>query len=51
MTEHLNQWHFVIAAYAVGVMGTLALVGWVWTAMIRAEQRRDRSRGDAARAR
>jgi hypothetical protein len=44
MTENLNQWHFVIAAYAVGVTGTLALVGWVWTAMRRAEKRRDLSR-------
>ena len=45
MTENLNQWNFVIAAYAVGVIGTLALVGWVWTAMRRAEKRRDESRG------
>ena len=35
----------VIAAYAVGVVATLALVGWVWTAMVRAEKRRDQSRG------
>ena len=45
MTENLNQWHVVIAAYAVGVIGTLALVGWVWTAMRHAEKRRDESRG------
>ena len=45
MSEHLNQWHFVIAAYAVGVVGTSALVGWVWTAMVGAEKRRDESRG------
>lgn len=45
MTEQLDQWHFVIAAYAVGVLGTLVLVGWVWTAMVRAEKRRDESRG------
>ena len=45
MTENLNQWNFVIAAYAVGVIGTLVLVGWVWTAMRRAEKRRDESRG------
>lgn len=51
MGEGLNQWHFVIAAYGVGVVGTLALVGWVWTAMVRAEKRRDLSRGDGARAR
>jgi len=45
MAEHLNQWNFVLAAYAVGVFGTLALVGWVWTAMRRAEKRRDNARG------
>ena len=45
MHEGLSQWHYVIAAYAVGVIGTLALVGWVWTAMCRAEKRRDESRG------
>ena len=44
MAEGLNQWHFVIAAYAVGAAGTLTLVGWVWTAMRRAEKRRDEAR-------
>ena len=42
--EALNQWNFVIAAYAVGVGATLALVIWSWIAMRRAERRRDRSR-------
>ena len=45
MAEGLNQWQFVIAAYAVGVMGTLGLTGWVWTAMRRAERRRDQAKG------
>lgn len=45
MREELSQWDFVTAAYAVGVLGTLALVAWAWTAMRRAEKRRDRSRG------
>ena len=45
MAEGLNQWHFVIAAYAVGVTGTLMLVGWAWTAMRHAERRRDEARG------
>ena len=45
MAEGLNQWTFVIAAYAVGVIGTLAMVGWAWSAMRRAEKRRDDSRG------
>jgi nitrate reductase gamma subunit len=42
--EALNEWSFVVAAYAVGVAGTLALVAWSWLAMRRAEARRERSR-------
>ena len=42
--ETLDQWHYVAAAYAVGVGATLALIGWSWLAMMRAERRRDRSR-------
>ena len=45
MHEGLTQWHYVLAAYAVGIAGTLALVGWTWAAMRAAEQRRDRARG------
>ena len=41
MSESLNQWDFVVAAYAVGVSGTLAMVAWSWIAMKRAEARRD----------
>ena len=41
MRETLDPWLFVIAAYAIGVIGTLALVGWSWLAMRRAERRRD----------
>lgn len=41
MRETLDPWPFVIAAYAVSVIGTLALVGWSWLAMRRAERRRD----------
>jgi nitrate reductase gamma subunit len=44
MREALDQWTFVIAAYVVGVGGTLALVAWSWIGMRRAEQRRERSR-------
>ena len=44
MAEGLNQWQFVIAAYSVGVMGTLVLTGWAWTAMRRAERRRDEAK-------
>jgi len=39
--EALDQWNFVVAAYAVGVGGTLAMVAWSWLSMKRAERRRD----------
>lgn len=45
MREALDQWSFVIAAYAVGVGAILALVAWSWLAMKRAEKRRDEARG------
>jgi hypothetical protein len=45
MREALNQWDFVLAAYALGIVGTLATVAWSWVAMKRAEARRDRARG------
>lgn len=45
MRENLDQWTFVLAAYAIGVGATLILVGWSWLAMKRAERRRDESRG------
>lgn len=41
MHEGLDQWSFVIAAYALGIAGTLLLTGWSWIAMRRAERRRD----------
>lgn len=44
MREGLDPWPFVNAAYALGVLGTLALVGLAWLAMRRAEARRERSR-------
>ena len=45
MREALDQWDFVIAAYAIGVLGTLGLVAWSYYAMRRAEARRDKARG------
>jgi hypothetical protein len=44
MREVLDQWDFVIAAYTVGLGGTLAMVAWSWLAMIRAERRREETR-------
>ncbi len=45
MREALNHWDYVIAAYALGVIGTALLIGWSWLAMRRAEARRDRVKG------
>ncbi|MFC4255135.1 hypothetical protein ACFOWT_06900 [Croceibacterium xixiisoli] len=45
MREALNQWNFVIAAYAVTIIGTLAMVGWSWLSMRRAERQREKARG------
>ncbi len=44
MREALDQWEFVIAAYAVGLVGTIAMIVWSWLAMRRAEKRRDKVR-------
>lgn len=44
MREALDQWDFVLAAYALGIAGTLATVAWSWIAMKRAEARRDKVR-------
>ncbi len=45
MREALDQWDFVALAYIVGVIGTIALVGWAWLGMRRAERRREETRG------
>ena len=44
MREALDPWPFVIAAYALGVGATLALVAWSWLAMRRAEKRREEAK-------
>ena len=33
----MNQWSFVIAAYAIVGVATFGLIGWAWSAMRRAE--------------
>tara|TARA_B100000378_G_scaffold90383_1_gene71449 strand:- start:6455 stop:6628 length:174 start_codon:yes stop_codon:yes gene_type:complete len=45
LTENLDHWPFVIACYAIGIAGTLAMAGWSWLSMRRAEKRRDAIRG------
>lgn len=42
MREALDQWNFVMAAYAVGIVGTLGMVAWAWWSMRRSEARRDK---------
>ena len=42
--EALNQWQFVVAAYSIGLGGTLALVAQSWLAMRRAERRREETK-------
>ena len=44
MREALDQWNYVLGAYALGVGATLVLVVWSWLAMTRAEARRDAAR-------
>ena len=44
MRETLDQWDFVLAAYVVGVIGTLAMIAWAWFDMKRAERRPAASR-------
>jgi len=33
----MSPWPFIIAAYAVTILGTLAVAGWSYAAMRRAE--------------
>jgi len=44
MREALDHWIFVIAAYAIGIGGTLAMVAWSWLQMRKAEKRREEVR-------
>jgi hypothetical protein len=41
MREQLNQWDFVLMAYAVGLIALAGLTLWAWRAMRQAEARRD----------
>ncbi len=49
MRETLDPWPFVIAAYALVIVGTLVLAGWSWLEMRRAERRRAENQRDGAR--
>lgn len=40
----MNHWNFVIAAYALTLVGTLGAGLWSWLSMRKAEQAADRLR-------
>lgn len=42
MREALDQWNFVIAAYAIGLLSLGGLIIWSWLGMRRAEARKDK---------
>ena len=42
----MNQWAFVIAAYAVAILTTLGLLLWAWRSMRRAEAQAEQLRND-----
>jgi hypothetical protein len=44
MREVLDQWDFVLAAYALGIGGTLVTLVWSWLEMTRAEAKREAGR-------
>ncbi|MEN7536219.1 hypothetical protein [Aurantiacibacter flavus] len=44
MRETLDMMDFVYAAYAICLIGTLALAGWSFATMRAAEKRREESR-------
>ncbi|WP_394269407.1 heme exporter protein CcmD [Qipengyuania sp.] len=44
MRESLDQWPFVIGAYALTIIATLALAVWSVMSMRRAERKRDEAR-------
>ena len=43
----MNHWPFIIAAYALTIIGTLGVTLWSWTAMRRAEADADALRREA----
>ncbi|TIX51950.1 heme exporter protein CcmD [Alteraurantiacibacter aquimixticola] len=45
MRETFDMMDFVWAAYAVTIVSTVALLGWSWLAMRRAEAKREETRG------
>ena len=44
MRETLDAWPYVVAAYALGIGATAAMIAWAWLSMRRAERRREKAR-------
>ncbi|MCB2083116.1 MAG: heme exporter protein CcmD [Sphingomonadaceae bacterium] len=44
MRENLDQWNYVIAAYAIALVAIAAIVAWSWYDMRRAERRREEAK-------
>jgi hypothetical protein len=42
----VNHWPFIILAYALTILATLAVTGWSWSAMRRAEAEAEALRGE-----
>lgn len=42
----MSHWPFIAGAYAVALIGTLALAGWSFAEMRRAERAADALKGD-----
>ncbi len=40
----MNHWPFIVAAYALTILGTFGLVLWSWSAMRRAESEAEKLR-------
>lgn len=51
MREMLDQWDFVVGAYAVTIVTLALVIGWSWVAMHRTESRREDLRSDRGQER
>jgi len=49
MYEGVDQWDYVIGAYAVSAVALGWLLAWSWRGMVRAEKRREETRRKGGR--